>query len=87
MTQPDHPDGSHKKRRSSHKKMNKRGNECPFEARVHMKQLSRAQDEADIASGRVTKDEMRESNAPGLGTILRNARLGRRGGPQKDKPA
>lgn len=74
MTQPDHPDGSHKKRRSSHKKMNKRGAECPFAARVRMKKLSRAQDEA---TGHIRPKEMREINAFGLGCILKNARIGR----------
>ncbi|CQR84267.1 hypothetical protein JCM7685_pAMV3p0322 (plasmid) [Paracoccus aminovorans] len=51
-----------------------------------MKNLSRAQDEADMASGRITPEEMQEIKAPGLRNILRNARLGRRGRSDSGSP-
>lgn len=79
MTRPNHLDGPLSKRGSSGKKISKRENDNPFARRVLSKALSRAQDEADMSSGRITKEQMQEINSPGLKGLLRNARIGRRG--------
>ncbi|MEG4645250.1 hypothetical protein ACDP63_07690 [Paracoccus sp. P2] len=85
MTQSDHSDDPCNRRKPAGKRQGKPGDEAPFVERMRRKALSRAQDEADMASGRISRQQMQQINSAGLGRILRNARIGRRGRSDGDK--